>query len=104
MSESTMETAKFGIKRWKNSNGQYHRIGGPAIVWPDGYKAWLINGKRHRLNGPAIMYADGTYYWYAKGECLGDDDKGFWALWEILTDEQKKDPTLLSYLPGDFNV
>lgn len=25
-------------------NGEYHRIGGPAVLWPDGTKMWYING------------------------------------------------------------
>ena len=104
MSDSTMETDKFGIKRWKNSKGQYHRTDGPAVVGEDGIKSWFVNGQFHRLNGPAVEYSNGENAWYVHGEFLGFDDEGFWALWDILTPEQKQDHTLLSYLPGDYNV
>ena len=99
MSESTMTTDEWGNKVWISSRGQFHRIGGPAIEYPDGYKAWLINGKRHRLNGPAIEHSDGSKTWCINGELLGINDEGFWELWDLLTPEQKQDPILLSYLP-----
>lgn len=81
MSESTMTIDFLGNKFWRNSLGQYHRTDGPAVEWEDGYKAWYVDGER-----------------------LGYGNEGFWALWDTLTPKQKRDPTLLSYLPGDFNV
>jgi hypothetical protein len=36
--------------------------------------------------------------WYLKGQCLGRDEKGFWALWDSLTDDQRQKPELLKYL------
>jgi hypothetical protein len=52
------EVDNVGVVRYYNSKGQYHRIDGPTIIWPDGSKAWHINGKCHRLNGPAIEYVN----------------------------------------------
>ena len=104
MSESVMIIHKDGTKLWRNEKGQLHRTVGPAIEWYTGSKEWIVRGKPHRLNGPAIEHPDGSKSWYVNGEWLGSNDKGFWRLWDRLTPEQKQDPTLISYLPGDFNV
>ncbi len=53
-----------------NDLGQYHREDGPAIIYPNGHKEWLINGMYHRIDGPAIEYADGSKAWYLYGEKL----------------------------------
>jgi hypothetical protein len=102
MSESVMTTNSIGNKFWRNSKGEYHRTDGPAIEWIDGDKEWYENGERHRLNGPAIEWLSGKKTWYVNDKCLGDNDKGFWRLWDKLTPKQKKDPVLLSYLPEKF--
>ena len=104
MSDSVMTITKLGNKFWKNSAGLYHRLDGPAIMGKDGHKSWYQNGKCHRTNGPAVEFNDGNTSWFVSGKRLGFNDKGFWALWDTLTPEQKQDPVLLSYLPGDFNV
>ena len=47
-----------------------HRLDGPAVETPDGFKAYYQNGKPHRLDGPAIIdpnkvedyWIDGVYY------------------------------------------
>ena len=104
MSESVMKIDQFGTKCWKNSKGQFHRTDGPAREYSDGSKEWYINGRLHRIDGPAIMIPEDDKGWYINGKWLGINDKGFWALWDRLTLEQKQDSTLLSYLPGDFNV
>lgn len=46
---------------------QLHRVGGPAIIWPDGSRFWYRNGRPHRDDGPAIEWADGTSEWYRNG-------------------------------------
>jgi hypothetical protein len=76
-----------GIRIWKNSAGQLHRLDGPAIEWSNGtkewwfddqlhqtdgpavewangYKAWFVNDQLHRTDGPAIEYANGTKKWW----------------------------------------
>jgi hypothetical protein len=63
-----IETDCLGAKRYCNKNGQLHRLDGPAIEYPDGYKAWYQNGKPYRLNGPAIEYSDGSKSWYQDGQ------------------------------------
>lgn len=79
MSKSILTTTRSGNKIWKNSKGQWHRLDGPAVEYVSGLKEWHVNDN-----------------W------LGDNDKGFWALWDLLTPEQKQDPVLLSHLPGEI--
>ena len=103
MSESVMEIDGMGNKIWRNLEGEYHRIGGPAVEYRNGDKCWYQNGQLHRTNGPATVWYSSDYkLWYVNGKWLGNNDKGFWALWDTLTPEQKQDPTLLSYLPEKF--
>jgi len=93
---------------WRDENGQFHREDGPAIIWynSDGsIKAeyFYINGKSHRELGPADIYylPDESIAWenfYLDGQCLGRDKKGFWALWDRLTDDKRKNTELLKYL------
>jgi hypothetical protein len=104
MSESMMEIDECGTKFWRNSKGKYHRTDGPAVEYADGSKVWYVYGKLHRTDGPAIEFSNGDKEWWVQGEYLGLNDQGFWALWERLSDEDRVNPTLLSYLPGDFNV
>jgi hypothetical protein len=61
--ESILEIDKFGTKIWKNKNGEFHRLDGPAIEYSSGKKAWYQNGKVHRLDGHAIESADGRKWW-----------------------------------------
>jgi len=64
-----VRTYSNGNKFW-HYNGQYHRLNGPAIEWPDGEKWYYINNNLHRLNGPAIEYANGGNSYYINGECF----------------------------------
>jgi len=77
--------------------------GGPllngCIVDLHGKKHWYKEGNPHREDGPAIEFKNGDTEWYFAGEFLGWDDKGFWALWDLLTDKQRGSPNLLKYLP-----
>jgi hypothetical protein len=127
MPESTMSIDVYGDKAWTNSDGDLHRTDGPAVEYLNGDKAWWVRGKRHRTDGPAIEFSNGDKEWYVngnlhridgpavewsngdkvwwvEGELLGYDDSGFWALWDCLSDEDRANPTLLSHLPGGFNV
>ena len=56
-----------GTIGYYNSDGQLHRIHGPAIILSDGTKFWYQNGKRHRLDAPAVIWANGVKYWYIDG-------------------------------------
>lgn len=81
MSKSTMTINIFGNKIWRNENGKYHR-----------------------LDGPAIELTCGTKEWYINGEFIGRNDKGFWDLWDRLIPEQRQNSNLLEYLPENFSV
>ena len=58
------KTIFAGIIEYRNEYGFHHNENGPAIIHPNGSKAWLINGKRHRLDGPAVISRNGSEYWY----------------------------------------
>lgn len=60
-----------------NINDQYditrgfHRMGGPAIIYPNGTQEWYVNGILHRESGPAIVdKVFGRHEWYWQGERL----------------------------------
>ena len=56
--------SKAGEITYYNSNGEYHREGGPAVEGSSGSKFWYLKGKRHREDGPAVEYASGTKKWF----------------------------------------
>jgi len=56
-----------GTKYWFN-NGDYHRIGGPALIGSNGTKKWFLNDKLHRVDGPAIIWYDNLIEWYKNGK------------------------------------
>jgi hypothetical protein len=45
-----------GTKRWKLSDGTYHREDGPSVEYPNGDYCWHFNGVSHREDGPAIEW------------------------------------------------
>jgi hypothetical protein len=89
---------KDGTKYWFK-DGLRHREDGPAVEWADGSKIWYKDDEIHREDGPAVEYPEGGMSWYLNGEYLGWGAEGFWALWEVLTDEQQGNPNLLKYMP-----
>jgi len=62
------------IEVWRNSEGQPHRLGGPAVIDLDGTQEWFLHGERHRDDGPAVIRSDGYQAWFKHGQChrLGD--------------------------------
>ena len=87
-----------GTKVWY-LNDKLHRADGPAVVYSDGSKRWWVDGKRHRTDGPAAEHADGSKEWWVDGRFLGYNDKGFWALWDVLDNTQRNNISLLMHLP-----
>ena len=95
-------------REWRAEDGKLHREYGPAIIWyyPDGSiecEYFYLDGVFHRELGPADIsyYPDGSIkreYFFLNGECLGKDCEGFWALWDRLTDDKRKNPELLKCL------
>lgn len=67
MSESRMIVEKYRTY-WVNSQGELHRVDGPAIEYNKGTKEWYLNGKRHREDGPAVDCTNGTKEWYVSGK------------------------------------
>lgn len=63
-----VEINSKGTVCYSNSRGQWHRIHGPALIFPSGTKYWYQNGQLHRLDGPAIENADGDKFWYQNGQ------------------------------------
>jgi hypothetical protein len=62
-----MITTLLGDKIWKNSENQFHRIDGPAIIQVDGSNVWYLNGERHRDGGPAVDWVNGYKEWWVQG-------------------------------------
>ena len=56
-----------GYVRYYNTQGQLHRVHGPAIEYTNGGREWWQNGKMHRLDGPAVEYSDGRKFWCQNG-------------------------------------
>jgi hypothetical protein len=56
-----------------NEKGELHRTDGPAVLWNDGSKDWIINGQYHREDGPAMEYSNGSKYWYINGKLHRED-------------------------------
>lgn len=62
------EVTSLGTIRYFNKDNHYHRIHGPAVIWPSGTEFWFKNGERHRLDGPAFIdYEYGHEEWWVNG-------------------------------------
>ncbi len=96
--ESQLKILPNGTKEWW-LNGLLHRTDGPAYEGVNGHKEWWIDGKQHRTDGPAVEGANGSKVWYFNGKWLGYENEGFWALWELLTEEERSDWKLLQHAP-----
>ena len=59
-----------GTQRYYNPAGELDRDNGPAVVYPDGSKLWIIRNALHREDGPAIEHANGRRWWYLDGVML----------------------------------
>ncbi len=76
--------------------------------WKDNYgylsNLWLDEkGNHSRIDGPAFIqyFPDGSIYienFYIAGSFLGQGKRGFWMLWDRLTEEERQAPDLLKYL------
>ena len=64
----------YGAHRYYNLAGELHRDNGPAVVYPDGSKLWIIRNALHREDGPAIERADGRHWWYLDGVMLTEEE------------------------------
>jgi hypothetical protein len=73
MTDSTCEICIYG-KRWRNQEGNYHRLDGPAVEWDNGDTIWWVNGRRHRLDGPAVELGIIYKEWWVNGKELSEDE------------------------------
>ena len=64
---------QFGETIYANSEGQLHRVHGPAVAYPNGSEFWLQYDRLHRTDGPAINWANCTKRWYLNGEVLTEE-------------------------------
>lgn len=70
-----VEINEEGMQEWHSVSkndygyrlGTIHNLHGPARVFPNGRKEWLVHGQLSRENGPAIEDADGTKEWFKNG-------------------------------------
>jgi hypothetical protein len=74
MRTSICKIDDYDNKKWYNDKGELHNTNGPAIIWNNGDKYWLINGELNRIDGPAIENAKGERYWYINGEMLTEQE------------------------------
>ena len=70
----TIETDRFGTTRYRNRDGQLHRIDGPALERYSGTQEWYKNGVLHRTDGPAIIGENGLKVWYLNGICVSEKE------------------------------
>ena len=59
-----------GTRRYYNSEGQLHRVYGPAVEFLSGERWWYRNGKLHRTDGPAIISKTGVPSFWLNGEYM----------------------------------
>ena len=95
-------------EEWRNEAGLFHREKGPAQIsyYRDGpieYEEFCIDGEYHRESGPAYIHynLDGSINheaFYVSGKFLGNDKKGFWALWGMLSEVERQAPDILKCL------
>lgn len=63
MNYNKVTVDKWGTKCWRIGNGRFHRLGGPAIEYPDGESYWYIDGffltaEEHRARVNLIRMSD----------------------------------------------
>jgi hypothetical protein len=68
MTAYTVKVDGTGTATWRNTQGQLHRLDGPAVEYADGYRAWYVDGDLHRVDGPAVEDKCGDREWYQNGK------------------------------------
>jgi antitoxin component YwqK of YwqJK toxin-antitoxin module len=76
----------------------YHKNWGTIM-----FASFFTNGLRHREDGPSVInYSrDGSIcmeLFHLDGKFIGNDKEGFWALWDSLNEEERKNPKILNML------
>ena len=65
-----VEVDKWGTRRYYNTDGKLHRVGGPAVEYTNREKRWYQNGLLHRTDGPAIISKTGVPSFWLNGEYM----------------------------------
>lgn len=63
---------KWAAQYWIKKGKILHRDDGPAAVFDNGDKTWVINNLFHRLDGPAMFNGDEITY-YISDEKIGEE-------------------------------
>jgi hypothetical protein len=62
--ESYLQIEEWGTRIWRNKEGKFHRLDGPAIEYVSGSKEWYQYGLLHRSDGPAREFTRGRKEWW----------------------------------------
>ena len=52
----------------------WHNPHGPAVIYKNGYKQYIIENKLHRLDGPAVIYPNGEEEYYINNKKLSKQE------------------------------
>lgn len=63
-----------GVKHWRYKNCRYHRLGAPAVIYPDGRYEYRMNGKLHCDFGPAFVSAKGNIEYWLDGKSYSKEN------------------------------
>lgn len=65
----------LSFRRTLSESFDLHRIGGPAIIFPDGGEEWWVNGGLHRDDGPAVFSHYKPAEWWVDNSQVRDPDE-----------------------------
>lgn len=65
---STHAVYPCGGETWCDAQGKFHRVDGPAVIYPCGSVMHYRHGVWHNESGPAVVYASGVSIWYVDGK------------------------------------
>ena len=68
----TLTVDQHGTRFYSNSQGLWHRVHGPAVIWANGDGSWWLNDRLHREDGAAITYSNGECEWWVDGQRLSE--------------------------------
>ena len=63
-----------GVIYYKKGTSRLHNPYGPAVIYKDGGKVYIIEGVWHRLDGPARIYGYGEVAYYINGSFLTKEE------------------------------
>lgn len=72
-----------GVHEWHDEWGRRHRVGGPAVIYPNGTRRWYNYGKLHCEDGPAVILADGSEEWWLNGKRINHKVSNFEEVWRF---------------------